>query len=280
MFPPEVDLKRTSAYMKGLVNYPEWLGQGGFAWPGAREVVDILRLHVLEGPRLLIIIRRFRAEVQAIHEGLLPYGKYTKAERMRDKPQRDYGQAVRGFLAGLRRADPGIPIAGLRLRLLGTRTRSLEIYKSRDRNRVLFFCREFLKGLGQARKEGRPPKPNSILIYHLVNNLTEYRRKNGRPLMDKRRRNKLERRWDDAVRVLVWIHYNRMPMPWLGQLVRRWGRSPAAAMTLRVKKIIQRKYAHLGPPADAGLSPEAAFHPLGIHIFALLEDGRFMRRGF
>jgi len=275
VFPPEVDYKRSRHYAEGQGGYfpPGLASEGPFLWPGAKDVLNILEHRALSGPGLYAAVRAFRKDVQRIHEGLLRYGKYTKDDRITDRPQEDYVAAVRVFMRKISRADPLMKVEPFERSLLSVNGRGLQITNERHRELIDAFSKRFLAGLRAASREGRPVQPDNILIYHLVNNLTAWRRKrDGTAMKDKRGRFKLERRWDDVAHVLIWVHYKRMTIPWVSSFLQRYARSSIEPTLLRLKKVIQRKYAHLGPPADQGISAETAFHPLNIKVFTYVED--------
>ncbi len=290
VFPPEVDYKRSRHYAEGQGSYfsPDLASEGPFLWPGAKDILNILEHRALSGSGLYAAVRAFCQDVQRIHEGLLRYGKYTKDDWEADRPQKDYTVAVRAFLRRLKRVDPLLNVALFERSLLFVNGQALRIKDKRHHERIEAFCKRFRNGLRATSREGRPIRPENIFIYHLVNNLTVYRRKrDGAAMKDKRGSFKLERRWDDVARVLLWVHYKRMSMPWVSSFIQRYARSAAGPSMIRLKKTIQRKYAHLGPPKakknskgerpliDLGKSAEAGFWPLWIHRFTLQDDARF-----
>lgn len=279
VFPRDVDeiMKAYAEQYRGFV-IPDSMIDEGYSWRGAKDVLNVLEHRALSGPRLYAAVRSFRHDVQRIYEGQLPYGRYTKADRVDERPRKDYEAAVRRFTGLLKRADPRLNTAPFERSLLFVRDQPLKITNEKHRDLIMVFCKQFIAGLETVKREGRPVQSDNLFLYHLVNNLTVYRRKkDGTPMKDKRGLYKLERRWGDAARVLIWVHYKRMPIPWMSSFVRRFARSPVGPTLIRLHRVIQHKYGHLGPPPDKELRmapEETRFHPLGRTVFVYAPDDR------
>jgi hypothetical protein len=232
--------------------------------PGPCQVAQVLSQPELKIAGLYRPAWIFRGEVKKIHEGMTGYGKYSKAERRSCRtPTRDYTRAVSGFMMRLRKAAPATDFDILEARL----KHEFRIVTAGDRVLLLDFIRQLVGWALESRREGRPPDDSNILIYYVVNQLTYWKRgPDGSPLFDKRRRHKLERRWDDAAEMLIWLHYHQFPMPWLSSFIRKYAKADADRAVLDLKKIIQRRYSHLAHRAPIGRrgDPEGAFYPLGI----------------
>jgi hypothetical protein len=106
-----------------------------------------------------------------------------------------------------------------------------------------------------------------------VNSLTLWqRKKNGEPRKDKKGRVKVERRWDDIARVLIWLHYKKLRVSWLAVFIEHHATKNAARVMTDLKKLMQSRYSHLSKRAALGQADEAAFCPLGLVRVVSLED--------
>jgi hypothetical protein len=247
--------------------------QSPFRWPGVLDIVNVLQQPRLHISRLYKEIHRFRREIVKIDEGLLQYGKYSKSDRIRGLPEADYCSAIRRFLASVKRSIPTVDLRGLDHELRYRGSRQLSIEKRADREDIQKFVLKLLKWVKGTRRKGRPPDDGSILLYHLVNSLTRWqRKKDGKPRKDRHGRFKVDRCWDDVARVLIWLHYNRIKIPWLAIFIKNHASKDARRAIIELKKLVQSRYSHLNNHADPGQTYEGAFSPIGILRVVSFED--------
>jgi len=281
VFPPDVEIRRPD------------LKNPDYFLPGALSVVDVLCKPTIKISGRHRLVWRFLIELQKIKHGLGLRGKYQKTKSgLSPAAQRDYEKAVREFLRTVRTAAPATDFELLKGRLKytgdpsggpwGMGIRRLHISKHKDRDFILRFVGDLLGWAQETAHRGRPPDDTNILIFHLVNSLTVWKRKKDKygspciPVFDKHGFHKFERRWDDIARTLIWIHYHAFPIPWLASFIKSHASSEAGRSMIKLKKIIQRRYAHLGPPKDRRRQdPEAAVYRIGIQR-VVAEGDRFI----
>jgi hypothetical protein len=150
---------------------------------------------------------------------------------------------------------------------------AVRIERATDQKYVEEVVRQLLGFSKKTRQKGRPPDDGSILLFYLVNSLTLWQRtKNGEVRKDKKRLIKVERRWDEIARVLIWLHYKKLRIPWLAAFIKRHASMDAARAMNDLKKLLQSRYSHLSKHAHSGLTGEAFSFPLGVKRVVLSED--------
>ncbi len=284
------------------------LGSSGKALflPGPLQVAEALSQPELKIAGLYRLTKVFLSSVESIHYALSSVtedergrwynGKYSRTDSNSKRgPDSAYRQTVSTFIESLRKASPGADFEILNARL--TRTlriskkgkvrpgRLLKISNDEDRKKVLGLIQDLLDWSRKRRREGRPPDDSNILVYHVVNHVTYWKRARVRrgdfrwpdiaPLYDRRGRHKLERRWSAASEMLIWLHYHQFRMPWLESFIRKNVRADADRALLQLQKVIQRRYAHLAHRAGRIKQrdgQEGGFCPLEIQRIVAYPD--------
>jgi hypothetical protein len=280
VFPPDVEILRADP------------GKPGYFLLRAVDVAELLNKPAIEVSGFWRHVRKFQIDLQKIAHGLGLRGKYLSTKSgLSPAAQRDYEKAMRKFFRAVQKAAPATDFELLKARLKyaadpfggprGIGIRRLHISNEKERKLILRFVGELLGWALEAQCQGRPPDDTNILIFHLVNSLTVWKRKKDKyglpsiPLFDKHGFHKLERQWDDMARCLIWIHYHIFRIPWLASFIKSHASSDSGRSMIKLKKIIQRRHDHLWPPKDRRRGdPEAAVYYVGIKRI-VAEGNRF-----